>query len=84
VRAREPHFRVFDEFRNASYAQRYELLLTKMMRERLYDSACLLLAAGEPARCGDFREPSAELRFEHFIASLLAKAIAAGRAGTQE
>ncbi|MGH7121403.1 MAG: PaeR7I family type II restriction endonuclease, partial [Acetobacteraceae bacterium] len=59
VRAREPHYKVFDEFRDASYAKRYELLLTKMVRERLYDSACLLLAAGEPSRYGEFREPSA-------------------------
>ncbi len=84
VRAREPHYKVFAEFRNASYAQRYELLLTKMVRERLYDSACLLLASGEPSRYGDFREPSAELRFEHFISSLLAKAIAASRTGSPE
>jgi hypothetical protein len=79
VRAREPHFRVFEEFRSASYAKRYELLLTKMVRERLYDSACLLLATGQPNRCGDFREPSQELCFENFISSLLARAIAARR-----
>lgn len=79
VRAREPHYRVFEEFRDASYAKRYELLLTKMVRERLYDSACLLLASGEPNRHGEYREPAAELGFEQFISSLLAKAIAAGR-----
>lgn len=84
VRAREPHYKVFEEFRDASYARRYELLLTKMVRERLYDSACLLLASGEAGRYGEFREPAAELRFENFIASLLAKAIAASRAGAQE
>lgn len=79
VRAREPHYRVFEEFRDASYAKRYELLLTKMVRERLYDSACLLLASGDPGRYGEYREPAAELGFEQFISSLLAKAIAAGR-----
>ncbi len=79
VRAREPHYKVFDEFRDASYAKRYELLLTKMVRERLYDSGCLLLADGQPSRYGDFREPSEELRFENFISSLMARAIAARR-----
>lgn len=79
VRAREPHFSVFEEFRNASYAQRYELLLTKMVRERLYDSACLLLADGQADSFGDFREPAQELRFENFISSLLARAIAMRR-----
>ena len=29
VKAQEPHFKVFDEFRSASYARRYEILLTK-------------------------------------------------------
>lgn len=81
VRAREPHYKVFEEFRNASYAQRYELLLTKMVRERLYDSACLLLADGQPDRYGHFREPAEELRFESFVSSLLARAIAAHRTG---
>ena len=37
VRAREPHFKVFPEFKNATYAKRYEILLTKLLRERLYD-----------------------------------------------
>lgn len=37
VTAQEPHFPVFSEFRGASYARRYEILLTKLVRERLYD-----------------------------------------------
>ena len=76
VRSREPHFKVFPEFKDASYAQRYEILLTKLVRERLYDAACFLMsnAAGGPK--GVYREPSPELNFETFIASLLAKAIA--------
>lgn len=58
VAVSEPHFRVFQEFRNASYAKRYELFCQKPVRERLYDSACFLLSdkAGGPK--GKFREPS--------------------------
>jgi hypothetical protein len=37
-------FKVFPEFREASYAKRYEILMTKLVRERLYDSAALLLS----------------------------------------
>jgi hypothetical protein len=44
VRAREPHFKVFPEFKESSYAKRYEILLTKLVRERLYDAACFLLS----------------------------------------
>ncbi len=52
-------------------------------RERLYDAACLLLAPAAPIQSGEFREPAAELSFENFVASLLAKAIAAGRVSGQ-
>src|SRR5258708_7770793 len=36
---RDPHYPVFPEFKSASYASRYQALLTKLVRERLYDSA---------------------------------------------
>jgi len=76
VRAREPHFKVFEEFRDASYAKRYEILLTKLVRERLYDSACFLMSDRQNGPNGAYREPSAELRFQPFITSLMARAIA--------
>jgi hypothetical protein len=76
VRVQEPHFKVFDEFRNASYAKRYEILLTKLLRERLYDGACLLLSSRTAGSRGKFTEPSAELGFKQFASSLLAHAIA--------
>ena len=75
VRAREPHFKVFPEFREASYAKRYEILLTKLVRERLYDSACFLMSDAKDGVNGVYREPSAELTFENFISSLTAKAM---------
>ena len=40
----EPHFKVFEEFRDASYAKRYELFCQRLVRERLYDAACFLLS----------------------------------------
>ncbi len=76
VRAREPHFQVFPEFRKASYEKRYEILLTKMVRERLYDSACFLTSDAVGGKKGNYREPAPELSFENFLSSLLAKAIA--------
>jgi hypothetical protein len=72
----ESHFQVFEEFRNASYAQRYEVLLTRLLRERLYDGACLLLSSRATGIRGRYREPSPELSFERFATSLLARAIA--------
>ena len=79
VRAKEPHFKVFPEFKAASYGKRYELLLTKLVRERLYDSACFLMSDAEKGRKGHYTEPLDELNFEKFTASLLAKAIAVAR-----
>ncbi len=75
----EPHFPVFDEFRNASYAKRYEILLTKMVRERLYDAASLILSPSEAGRNGAFSEPCRELSFANFAESLVARAIAYSR-----
>ena len=79
VRAREPHFKVFPEFKDASYAKRYEVLLTKLVRERLYDAACFLMSSATDGVRGVYREPAPELSFENFVTSLLAKAIAVAK-----
>lgn len=79
VRAQEPHFKVFPEFKNASYAKRYEILLTKLVRERLYDSACFLLSDSKNGLAGRYKEPALELNFEKFIASLRARAISVAK-----
>jgi hypothetical protein len=76
VSVAEPHFPVFAEFRDASYAKRYEILLTKMVRERLYDAASLILSPSDSGRKGAFSEPCAELTFANFAESLVARAIA--------
>ncbi len=76
VSVREPHFDVFPEFRSASYRTRYELLLTRLLRERLYDSACFITSTPSAARSGAFKEPCAELTFWRFASSLAARAIA--------
>ena len=76
VKAKEPHFKVFPEFKEASYGKRYEILLTKLVRERLYDSSCFLLSSAKGGATGLYREPAPELTFEKFLASLLARATA--------
>jgi len=76
VRSQEPHFKVFEEFRSASYARRYEILLTKLVRERLYDSTCFLMSNSTEGPKGRYTEPVPELGFANFVESLLARAIA--------
>ena len=76
VRVCEPHFKTFPEFQGASYARRYEVLLTKLVRERLYDAGCFLLSKKIDGLKGKYTEPNAELSFRAFVSSLLAKAMA--------
>lgn len=71
VKVKQPHFKVFPEFSEASYTKRYEILLTKLVRERLYDSACLLLSNKASRETGEYREPSSELSFYRLLRSLI-------------
>jgi hypothetical protein len=76
VKVAEPHFPVFEEFREASYAKRYELFCLKLVRERLYDAACFMLSDKTGGISGQYREPNSEISFENFVTSLTGKAIA--------
>jgi hypothetical protein len=76
VRSREPYFTVFPEFRSASYMSRYQLLLTKLVRERFYDGSCFLLSNREGGAAGTHREPDPELSFQSFIQSLIGRVMA--------
>lgn len=70
VSVREPHFEVFPEFKEASYAERYRILLNKLMRERLYDATCFLTTPEEGGDSGIYSEPDPDLSFRHFTESL--------------
>jgi hypothetical protein len=76
VKVKAPHFKVFPEFKAASYAERYNQLLTKLVRKRLYDAGCFLMSSRDGGLKGDYREPNAELSFRNFVTSLLGRAIA--------
>lgn len=79
VKVKEPHFKVFEEFRDASYAQRYELFCQKLVREGLYNAACFVMSDKAGGLKGRFREPSSELSFRAFVASLTGHAIGYAR-----
>ena len=76
VKVREPHFEVFEEFKGASYAKRYELFCKKLIRERHYSSSAFLLSARDTGVQGRYQEPAADLNFQLFAKSLMAQAIA--------
>ncbi|MBL1216687.1 MAG: restriction endonuclease [Planctomycetes bacterium] len=75
VKVAEPHFPVFSEFKGASYKRRYELLIEKLLRDRLYDGACLIMSNSVDGAKGDYYEPQSEFTFAKFIAPLLAHVV---------
>jgi len=64
----EPHFPVFPEFRGTSYADRYELLLRRLVREKLFDAAAFLLSKENEGPHGGYREPASDLGMRGFLA----------------
>lgn len=78
VGVKQTHFNVFPEFVDASYTRRYEILLTKLIRDRHYDNACLLTSSKDGGSHGVYREPSPELSFDLLLKSLKARALTTG------
>jgi len=81
VRVKEPHFSVFEEFKGASYAKRYELFCRKLVRERHYNAAAFLLSDRKAGQFGSFREPAKDLTFDLYARSLAAHVAAYGKEG---
>ncbi len=73
VKVLEPHFPVFQEFKAASYRDRYAILIEKLLRDRLYDGACFLLSHSAAAVDGDYVEPHPELTFAKFVTRWIAQ-----------
>lgn len=71
VAVQEPHFSVFPEFKDASYARRYELFCRKLVRERQFNSVCFLMASQESAELSNnYSEPAPDLSGERFLGEL--------------
>ena len=57
-----------DAFAGVSYCSRYEILCRRLVSERLYSSACLLLSTNaEPTQVS---QPAEDLTFRRFVAAL--------------
>ncbi len=76
IKVFEPHFSVFPEFKQSSYADRYSILLEKLLRDRLYDRACFLIATNTTGKSGGYSEPHPELTFAKFVTPLVAQVAA--------
>jgi hypothetical protein len=73
VSVKEPHFKVFPEFQNSSYAKRYELFCRRLVLEKHYDSSAFLMSNPEKGVKGDYSEPASDLRFHAFANSLVGR-----------
>jgi restriction endonuclease XhoI-like protein len=58
IRDASPHFPIFPEFRNASYAERYNVLCHKLVQEKLYTAAAVLLSPRSAGESGEYSEMS--------------------------
>jgi hypothetical protein len=82
VRDNSPHFAVFEEFKGASYLQRYDLLCQRLVQEQLYTSAALIVSPRTASQTGEFSEMSTTTGLKPFVSSLAGHAAtAAARLG---
>jgi len=79
VKVKEPHFTVFQEFKDASYARRYELFCRKLVRERHYNFSAFFLSDRTNGAEGVYKEPAEDLTFELYARSLVAQVAAFGK-----
>ena len=79
VKVKEPHFKVFPEFKEASYAKRYEFFCRKLLRERHYSFSTFLLSDRKDGAKGIYKEPAEDLTFELYARSLVAQVTAFGK-----
>ena len=71
IRINSPHFPEFDEFKEASYADRYEILCRKLVQEHLYDAAALVMSDNHNGPNGiwsDMSELTSARRFAIILA----------------
>ncbi len=67
VKNQEPHYSVLQEFKNASYIDRYSILCRKLVKERHYTSVALLWTENEDS----YGDVLADISFERFINSYI-------------
>ena len=71
-----PHYSVFKEFENASYADRYNILCRKLMQEQLYTAASVIVSPRSAIDTGEYSEMSNMTGLRTFL-SVLAGHVAA-------
>jgi len=73
VRNKEPFFKVDPAFDKASYSERYQILCRRLVLERTYTAACLVMATNS-TKTG-ITQPADDLSFHHCVAALRGHAV---------
>lgn len=72
VRVSEPHFAVFPELRNTSYLQRYDHLCRRLVLEKHYTEAALIVSTRDGGLRGDYGDLSESTSFKRFVVAFAA------------
>jgi len=67
VRDSSPHFSVFEEFKGASYLQRYDLLCQRLVQEQLYTAATVIAAERSAVDTGEYSQLSSMTGLKSFV-----------------
>lgn len=65
-----PHFPVLHEFRDVSYADRYNILCRKLVQEQLYSAASVLMSPRSAISDGAYSELSQMTGLRTFVTGL--------------
>lgn len=79
VRCDEPHFPVFEEFRHATYAGRYQILCERLVERQLYSAAALELT---PTGKDEHRALSPATSIRNLFAEFAGRLLAAVQGGS--
>jgi len=70
VKTKSPYFKIFEDFKDASYLQRYDLLCQKLVQEQLYTRASVITSPHSADKTGNYSELSSMTSLKAFVASL--------------
>ena len=72
VRDGSLHFPIFDDFKGASYSERYNILCRRLTEERLYSAATIITSARDAASTGAYNELGETTSLKNLVATFAA------------
>jgi hypothetical protein len=70
IKDKSPHFPIFEEFKGASYLNRYDLLCQKLVKEQLYTTATIITSPRRASVTGQLSELSPMTSLKTFVTTL--------------